>query len=132
MDSNRDKVVIVDEAYIEFGGQSAVKLIPEYDNLVVIRTMSKSHSLAGLRCGYVLAQPHLIDGVVRVKNSFNSYSLDSICQAGATEAILDYDYMKDACDKVVVTREKFVQDMVDLGFKPLIPVLILYLYASSI
>lgn len=114
---NFDKVVIVDEAYIEFGGQSAVSLIEKHANLLVVRTMSKSHSLAGLRMGYAMGQPHLIEGIIRVKNSFNSYTCDTIAQAGATESILDVEYMKDACQKVIKTREYTVGELKKLGFK---------------
>ena len=87
---NMDRVVIVDEAYIEFGGESAAKFIDKYPNLLIIRTMSKSHSLAGLRLGYAMGQPHLIDGIIRVKNSFNSYTCDTLAQAGATIRITSY------------------------------------------
>lgn len=114
---NLDKTVIVDEAYIEFGGQSAVCLIKEYPNLLVVRTMSKSHSLAGLRMGYAMGQPHLIDGIIRVKNSFNSYTCDTIAQAGALKSILDVEYMKDACQKVIKTREYTADELKKLGFK---------------
>jgi len=114
---NLDKIIIVDEAYIEFGGQSAVSLIEKYPNLLVVRTMSKSHSLAGLRMGYAMGQPHLIDGIIRIKNSFNSYTCDTIAQAGATESILDADYMKDGCKKVIKTREHTITELKKLGFK---------------
>lgn len=114
---NLDKIVIVDEAYIEFAGQSAVRFIERYPNLLVVRTMSKSHSLAGLRMGYAMGQPHLIEGIIRVKNSFNSYTCDTIAQAGATASILDEQYMKDVCQKVINTREHTANELKKLGFE---------------
>ena len=116
LNDNMDKVVIVDEAYIEFGGKSAVCLIDKYPNLLVVRTLSKSHSLAGLRLGYAMGQPHLIDGIIRVKNSFNSYSCDTIAQAGARASILDVNYKDNACSTIVNTREYTAKEL-KLGFE---------------
>jgi len=117
LNRNMEKVVIVDEAYIEFGGQSAVKLINKYPNLLIIRTMSKSHSLAGLRMGYAIGQPHLIDGIIRVKNSFNSYTCDTIAQSGATMSILDTEYKNAACAKIAETRDITAKKLKELGFE---------------
>lgn len=116
LDNNMDKVVIIDEAYVGFGGKSCVGLIEKYSNLVITRTLSKTHSLAGLRCGYAMAQPHLIEGIIRVKNSFNSYTCDTIAQAGATESILDNDYKNITCQKIVATRERTVDALKSMGF----------------
>jgi len=113
---NLYKVVIVDEAYIEFGGKSAVCLIDKYPNLLVVRTLSKSHSLAGLRLGYAMGQPHLIDGIIRVKNSFNSYTCDTIAQAGATQSILDVKYKDETCKKIIKTRESTEKRLRKMGF----------------
>jgi len=114
---NMDRVVIVDEAYIEFGGESAAKFIDKYPNLLIIRTMSKSHSLAGLRLGYAMGQPHLIDGIIRVKNSFNSYTCDTLAQAGATMSILDTEYKNATCAKIAETRDVTAKELKKLGFE---------------
>lgn len=86
------RVVLVDEAYVDFGGQSALELIGRYPNLLVVHTLSKSRSLAGLRIGYACAQPHLIEALERVKNSFNSYPLDRLAIAGGVAAFEDQEY----------------------------------------
>ena len=116
LSANADKIVIIDEAYIAFGGDSAVGLVSKYPNLLVVRTLSKSNSLAGLRLGYAMGQPHLIDGIIRVKNSFNSYTCDTIAQEGAEQSILDTDYKNTVCEKIIRTREKFSEDIKSLGF----------------
>lgn len=114
--AHSDKVVIVDEAYIAFGGKSAVSLVEKHANLLVVRTLSKSHSLAGLRLGYAIGQPHLIDGITRVKNSFNSYTCDTIAQVGAEQSILDTEYKNAMCEKIVKTRDEFAVQLKDMGF----------------
>ena len=86
LEANRDAVVVIDEAYIDYGGETAASLVPEHDNLVVVQTLSKSRSLAGLRVGLALAQAPLIEGLNRVKDSFNSYPLDAIAQRAAAAA----------------------------------------------
>ena len=116
LSSNLDKVVIVDEAYIAFGGESAVSLVHKHPNLLVVRTLSKSHSLAGLRMGYAIGQPHLIEGIIRVKNSFNSYTCDTIAQAGATQSILDDVYKNAMCKKIADTRDEFAAQLKKMGF----------------
>jgi len=116
---NKDSVVIIDEAYIDFGGESAVKLIKEYDNLLVIQTMSKSRCLAGLRLGLVMGSKELIDGIIRVKNSFNSYPVDRLALAGAVEAIRDEKYFRDTVNKIINTREWVSLKLKELGFKVL-------------
>ncbi|MFV8781348.1 histidinol-phosphate transaminase [Microbulbifer sp. SA54] len=110
------RVVVIDEAYIDFGGESASKLIADYPNLLVIHTLSKSHALAGLRLGYALGQAHLIEGLNRTKNSFNSYPIDGIAQRVAAAAIADRGWLADNCGKVIATRERCCAALSALGF----------------
>ena len=116
---NPDSVVVIDEAYIDFGGESAVALVARYPQLLVIRTLSKSHALAGLRVGYAIGQAHLIEALNRVKDSFNSYPLDRFAQAGALASIEDRSYFESICAKVVATRTRLVAGMDALGFEVL-------------
>ena len=113
---NEDSVVILDEAYVDFGGQSAVSLINRFTNLLVIRTLSKSYSLAGLRMGFVLASAELIEGLTRVKDSINSYTVDRLAQAGAREAIKDDAYFQETRAKIIGTRERATARLTALGF----------------
>lgn len=115
--NNPDKVVIIDEAYIDFGGQSVVSIIPDYPNLLVIQTLSKSRSLAGLRVGFALGQGDLINGLERIKNSVNSYTLDRLALAGAVEAIKDEEYFQEARLKIINTRERVSRELKAMGFK---------------
>lgn len=108
LENNPNSVIVVDEAYIDFGGESAVSLIENYPNLLVVQTYSKSRSLAGLRIGYAMGQEHLIEGLERVKNSFNSYPLDRIAIAAGVAAIEDQGYFDDCCNKIIKTREQLV------------------------
>lgn len=117
--NNLDSVVIIDEAYIDFGGDSAVKLIHQYPNLLVVQTLSKSRSLAGLRVGFAMGHPDLIDALERVKNSFNSYPLDRLAIVGAVAAIEDKDYFNQTCARVIANREVLVAGMEKLGFEVL-------------
>lgn len=103
--NNSDRVVIVDEAYSAFGTESAVPLIAEYENLLIVKTLSKSHALAGLRCAYAVGSPNLITGLERIKDSFNSYPVDTLAQAGAAAALLDKTYYADIAQKIINTRE---------------------------
>jgi histidinol-phosphate aminotransferase len=116
IERNADTVLLLDEAYVRFGGESAVGLIKTYPNLVIVRTLSKSHALAGMRCGLIMGQPHLIDGVIRVKNSFNSYPMSALSQAGATAAILDDGYSRQICAKVAATRDRVRKELEKRGF----------------
>ncbi len=116
---NTDSVVVVDEAYIDFGGESAVGLVKKYPQLLVVHTLSKSHSLAGLRVGYAIGQAGLIEALVRVKDSFNSYPLDRFAQAGATASMQDRGYFDMTRHKVMATRERLVADLAALGFEVL-------------
>ncbi len=113
---NTDSVVVVDEAYIDFGGESAVKLVNSYPNLLVTQTLSKSRSLAGLRVGFALGHPELIQALERVKDSFNSYPLDRLAIAGATAAIEDREHFERTRQAVIEGRERLVQGMSGLGF----------------
>ncbi|ALM83739.1 histidinol-phosphate transaminase [Bordetella sp. N] len=117
--ANPDVVVVVDEAYIDFGGESAVSLIARYDNLLVVQTLSKSRSLAGLRVGYAMGSKALIDGLDRVKNSFNSYPIDRLAAAGALAAIEDEAYFQQTCAAVVRTRDALTANLHALGFEVL-------------
>lgn len=116
LDANPDVVVLVDEAYADFGAQSAAKLIDEYPNLVVVCTMSKSRSLAGMRIGYALGNADLIAGVNCVKNSFNSYPLDRLALAAGEAAIRDVEYFEFTRHSIMQTREKTVACLRELGF----------------
>lgn len=116
LQQNRDRLVVIDEAYIDFGGESAASLIKQYDNLLVIQTLSKSRSLAGLRVGFALGDSQLIDGLTRVKNSFNSYPLDRLAQAGAIAAIGDHGYFDNCCSRIIDSRETLIKQLTDRGF----------------
>lgn len=113
---NHERVVVVDEAYVNFGAESALPLIARYDNLLVVRTLSKSHSLAGLRVGYALGHPALIEALERIKNSFNSYPLDRLAQAAAKAAIEDTEYTRQCSEKIMDTRERVVAHLITMGF----------------
>jgi histidinol-phosphate aminotransferase len=108
--------VLIDEAYVDFGGDSAVPLIADHPNLLVVQTMSKSRALAGLRVGYALGDAGLIEALRRVKDSFNSYPLGRIAQAGATAAVRDEAYFRESCAKVVAGREAMTRELTKLGF----------------
>ena len=119
LNANPNVVVLVDEAYVDFGAQSAATLVNQYPNLLVVQTLSKSRALAGIRVGYALGHPDLIEGLERLKNSFNSYPIDRIALAGATAAVEDETYLKEICDKTIATREQSVNDLKALGFSVL-------------
>lgn len=114
-----DRVVLVDEAYVDFGGRSALPLIARHPNLLVVQTLSKSRSLAGLRVGFACGQAPLIDGLRRVKNSFNSYPIDRLASAGAVAALEDEAWFAKTRDAVVDTREGLALQLEDLGFEVL-------------
>jgi len=113
---NAESVVVIDEAYVDFGTESAVKLINTYPNLLVTHTFSKGRSLAGLRVGYALGHKDLIEGLIRVKDSFNSYPIDRFAEAGAVAAMQDKAYFEETCKKVIATRTALVSDLQGLGF----------------
>lgn len=114
--ANRESVVLVDEAYVDFGAESAVGLIGRFPNLLVVQTLSKARSLAGLRVGYALGDERLIEALERVKNSFNSYPLDRLAIAGAVAAIEDRDHFERTRSAVIASRERLVRDLAALGF----------------
>lgn len=116
LDNNPESVVVVDEAYIDFGGESAACLIKDYDNLLVVQTLSKSRSLAGLRVGFALGHRDLIAGLDRVKNSFNSYPLARMSISGGVAAIEDKAYFEEVCSKIIASREQLHADLAALGF----------------
>ncbi len=116
LEQNEETVVIVDEAYIDFGGDTAIQLIGEHPNLLVAQTFSKSRSLAGLRVGTALGAEELIEGLERAKNSFNSYPLDRLAIIGAVEAVKDEAYFQSTCKKVINTREWTTAALSEMGF----------------
>ncbi|MGB2106243.1 MAG: histidinol-phosphate transaminase [Porticoccaceae bacterium] len=119
LQKNTDSVVVVDEAYIDFGGQTAAALIEQYDNLLVVQTMSKSRSLAGMRVGYAMGSEHLIEGLNRIKNSFNSYPLGHLQIAAAIAALNDLQYFENTRQKVISERDNVVEQLEQLGFEVL-------------
>ncbi|MGH8433439.1 MAG: histidinol-phosphate transaminase [Pseudomonas sp.] len=117
--SNPDSVVVVDEAYVDFGGETAIALVDRYPNLLVTQTLSKSRSLAGLRVGLAVGHPDLIEALERIKNSFNSYPLDRMAIVGAAAAFEDKAYFQQTCQAVIDSREQVIGDLQALGFEVL-------------
>jgi histidinol-phosphate aminotransferase len=119
LQANPDSVVVVDEAYVDFGGDTAIPLVARYDNLLVVHTLSKSRSLAGLRVGFAVGHPALIEALERVKNSFNSYPLDRLAIVGAVAAMEDEAYFTQCCAAVIATRDTLTAELQGLGFEVL-------------
>lgn len=119
MEYNQDSVVVIDEAYVDFGGISSVELTKKYENLLVTGTFSKSRSLAGLRIGFAIGSEKLISVLEAVKNSYNSYTVDSLSIAAGRASILDNEYFKSTCQKIINTRTRVTNEMRALGFKVL-------------
>lgn len=117
--ANTQSVVVIDEAYVDFGTESAVSLVNQYPNLLVTHTYSKSRSLAGLRVGYAVGSADLIEALIRVKDSFNSYPIDRFAEAGAVAALQDEDYFQQTRRQVIASREQLVAEMETLGFEVL-------------
>ncbi|MGB2904902.1 MAG: histidinol-phosphate transaminase [Candidatus Dechloromonas phosphoritropha] len=117
--ANPDSLVVVDEAYVDFGGISAISLVDRNDNLLVVHTLSKSRSLAGLRVGFAVGNPALIEGLERVKNSFNSYPLDRLAIVGAVAALEDTAHFEHTRQAVIASREKLTGELQTLGFEVL-------------
>ena len=116
LERNTDSVVVVDEAYIDFGGETAVPLVERFPNLLVIQTFSKSRSLAGLRVGFAVGHPELIEALERVKNSFNSYPLNRFAIAGAVAAMEDREYFEQTRNAVIRTRDALTAELRGMGF----------------
>ncbi|MDR3671291.1 MAG: histidinol-phosphate transaminase [Holophaga sp.] len=119
LEANPDTPVVLDEAYADFGCESSVGLIRRHPNLLVIHTLSKGRSLAGLRLGYALGDPGLIEALDRVKNSFNSYPVDRLAMAGAIAAMEDQDYFDRTRKAVMASRERLAARLQKLGFQVL-------------
>ncbi len=119
LNQNHDSVVVVDEAYIDFGGESAIHLVNRYPNLLVTQSFSKSRSLAGLRLGFAVGHPDLIEALNRVKDSFNSYPIDRLASAGGIAAMQDVAYFEQIRQQVVASREEVVVSLQALGFEVL-------------
>ena len=117
--ANADSVVVIDEAYVDFGTESAVSLVNHYPNLLVTHTYSKSRSLAGLRVGYAVGDAGLIEALTRVKDSFNSYPIDRFAEAGAIAAIQDEAYFQKTRHQVIASREQLISDLRKLDFEVL-------------
>lgn len=113
------QAVVIDEAYVDFGGTSAVPLVRKYPNLLVVQTLSKSRALAGLRVGFAIGQPELVEALERVKNCFNSYPLDRLAIAGGVAAIEDEAYFEACRDRVIASRVRLTERLTGLGFQVL-------------
>lgn len=114
--SSAESVVIIDEAYVDFGGESAVKLLGECPNLIVCRTFSKSASMAGARLGFAMASKELIEDLEKIKYSTNPYSVNRITMAAGIAALNDIDYYRNNCKRIIATREKVRTRLIDMGF----------------
>lgn len=113
---NRDVVVMIDEAYIDFGGKSALSLVSKYDNLLVIQTYSKSRSMAGMRIGYAIGNKELIQYLNAVKNSYNSYTMNAPSIIAGVASLQDKPYFESTVKKVIQTRERVKKQMEEIGF----------------
>ncbi len=116
---NGESVLVVDEAYVDFGGESAIPLTRRRPNLLVVQTLSKSRSLAGLRVGFAVGHPDLVEALERDRNSFNSYPLDRLAIAGAAAALADRTYFEETRDRIVRSRERLSEGLSSLGFSVL-------------
>ncbi len=114
-----EDVVIIDEAYVDFGADSCIGLVDRYDNLLVVQTLSKSRALAGMRIGFACGSKELVDGLNRIKDSFNSYTLDRLAIVAAEAAIKDDEYYESVIEKIVSTRERVKSELVELGYQVL-------------
>ena len=114
-----DRLVIVDEAYVDFGADTAVPLVARHDNLLIVQTLSKSRALAGLRIGFAIGQRHLIEALERVKDSFNSYPVDCLAMAGGIAAMQDDAWFQEARERIIASRRSLTRDLTELGFEVL-------------
>ena len=117
--NNPTQLIVIDEAYVDFGAESSVKLVNKYDNVLVVQTFSKSRSFAGMRLGYAIGSENIIEGLNRLKFSFNSYTIDRISIEAGIESFKDDDYFVKTNTKIIETREKTVKKLKELGFKVL-------------
>ncbi len=117
--ANPESPVLIDEAYVDFGAETAINLINQYPNLLVVQTFSKARSLAGLRVGFAVGHADLIEALERVKNSFNAYPLDRAAIAGGAAAMADKDYFEECRNKIIVTRDRTLSKLNSLGFEVL-------------
>ena len=115
--ANQQSVVVVDEAYVDFGGETAIPLVKQYKNILVVRTFSKSRAMAGMRLAYAVGDASLITGLNKVKDSFNSYPLDMLAQTAGIASVRDDDYFQMRCKEVIATREELVQQLEQLQFE---------------
>ena len=113
---NQDSIVVVDEAYIDFGGESAFSLLDKYENLLVVQTFSKSRSMAGMRIGYAFGSERVISAIYAVRNSYNSYTMNYPSIMCGAEALKDTAYFKESTEKVIATRERMKKELSELGF----------------
>lgn len=116
---NPDAVVLIDEAYVDFGAESAIRLVTKYPNLLVCQTFSKSRSLAGMRLGYAIGHPDLIEALIRVKDSFNSYPIDRLAIVGGRAALEDREYFEQTRQAIILDREWVRDQLARLGFEVL-------------
>lgn len=114
--ANPDAPVLIDEAYVDFGAETAIELVNQYPNLLVVQTFSKARSLAGLRVGFAVGNADLIEALERVKNSFNAYPLDRAAIAGGAAAMADKSHFENCCNKIIATRERVAEALTTLGF----------------
>ena len=115
--ANQDVIVIVDEAYVDFAGRSAIELVGRYENLIVVQTFSKARSMAGMRIGYAIASPRLIRYLNDAKYSFNSYTMNQTALICGVEAVKDREYFEEGIHKIVMTREWAKGRFEELGFR---------------
>ena len=117
LQNNQDSIVLIDEAYIDFGGESCLPLLEKFDNLVVVQTFSKSRSLDGIRLGIAFGSAEAIAHLYDVKNSFNSYPIDSLAQKIGEASLNDETYFQKSFSKIITTRENFKNELIKLGFQ---------------
>jgi histidinol-phosphate aminotransferase len=116
VETNQDKVIIIDEAYVDFGSYTCLDFAKKYNNVLIVRTFSKAWSLAGLRCGFAIGSLELIKGLEKIRDCFNSYSINRATQAGALAAVKDYKYAQKNMDKIIATRDRCVKALREMGY----------------
>jgi histidinol-phosphate aminotransferase len=114
--ANSNRIVVIDEAYVDFGGESAIPLIKKYDNLLVTQTFSKSRSMAGARLGYGVASKEIINDLMRIKYSINPYNINRMTAAAGIGSVMDDEYFTSNCKKIIENREFATKELVKLGF----------------